>query len=138
MVVGGPVMCSNCGGQSAGPCSYCRLGMPATSRGSKRLRLSAWRNPKNLGRLGLGRFLNACMHSRRLSLTEYLLSTRSGQESLGVTLSCVVCLLPLRILPIGMVRPHGNPLKYWRYPHFTVQSAEAPRGEISCKRSDGY
>lgn len=80
-------MGSLCRGQHAGPCSRCHLGMSGTSRGSEQLRLSAWRNPKNLGRLGLGKFLNACVHSCPHSLSKYLLSTCSELELLRVTFS---------------------------------------------------
>ena len=84
---GDPVMDSHCRGQHAGPHSHCHLGMSGTSRGSEQLRLSAWRNPKNLGRLGLGKFLNACVRSCPPSLCKYLLSMCSEPELLGVTFS---------------------------------------------------
>ena len=84
---GEPMMGSHCRGQHAGPCSRCHLGMSGTSRGSEQLRLSAWRNPKNLGRLGLGKFLNACVPSCPHSLSKYLLSTCSELELLCVTFS---------------------------------------------------
>lgn len=83
----------------------------------------------------MGRFLNAFTPPRTHQISiEYALWAR-----------IIRCYLVLRGMPftseeppISMVRPHGNPLKYGRYPHFTVQSAEASGGEISCKRSDGY
>ena len=116
---GEPVRGSDCSGQHAGPCSRCHLGMPSTSRGSKQLRLAAWRNPKNLGRLGLSKFSNACVRSCRHSLTKYLLNTCSGPELLGVALSCM-------IVPFTSDDPahqhdeaHGDPVKHWHCPHFT-------------------